>query len=433
LGPYRGFHGTALAHKGGRLLFYTVGGHVSSTSSNLAILNDLCVGGGVERVLTQLVEEVFAADQPTVFLYQSAPFEALPGATVVSLELPVPPYSSIVAEAAVIGRAWWALRDAKRRSEIAVCISHKEGPNFANVLSGRTKTLVTVHEAKSSGLKYRGFKRWLTRNVIRILYNRADRVVTVSQGIAEDLVQNFGVNPKRIRVITNPCDVAGIKALALAPLPPELVRDPARPTLITVGRLEAQKGQWHLIRAFSRVREKLPSARLVIVGTGETLPYLERLVSGLKLEEAVIFTGFIKNPYALLASADVFVSSSLWEGFPLVLAEAMACRLPVIAADCPTGAREILAPRSTQACGSAREPEWAEYGVLTPPMNGEYYGAQEPLDAAEETLATVCLKMLSDPGTHQHYVEQGRQRVEDFSMTNYAAQWRTLVSEVRAS
>jgi glycosyltransferase involved in cell wall biosynthesis len=416
----------------GGCFFYTVGGPVSSTSSNLAILNDLCVGGGVERVLTQLVDEVFAAEHPTVFLYQRAPSEALPGATIVPLGLPVPPYSSIVAEAAVIGRTTWALRDAKRRGKIAVCISHKEGPNFANVLSGGTKTLVTVHEAKSSGLKYHGFKRWLTRNVIRILYNRADRVVTVSQGIADDLVQNFGVNPKHIRVITNPCDVAGIKALALAPPPPDLIRDPTRPTLITVGRLEAQKGQWHLIRAFSRVREKLPSARLVIVGTGDTLPYLQRLVSDLKLDEAVSFTGFMKNPYAVLASADVFVLSSLWEGFPLVLAEAMACRLPVIATDCPTGAREILAPRSTQACGSAREPEWAEYGVLTPPMNGEYYGAEAPLDKAEESLATACLELLVNPAMHRHYVEQGQQRVEDFSMTNYAAQWRSLVAEVRA-
>jgi glycosyltransferase involved in cell wall biosynthesis len=402
----------------------------TSTIQNLAILNDLNAGGGVERVLSQLVADVFPEDRPTIFLYQPPGVDCAFRAQAVALDVAVPPYEGFVQEVRSVWKAWFSLRREKRSRHIKVCVSHKEGPNFANVLSGVSKTIVTVHEPKSSGIKFRGFKRTLTGILMRVLYNRADVVVTVSKGIADDLVRNFGIKQGRIRTITNPCDVTAIQELSRLPPPAGLERDPTRPTLISVGRLETPKGQWHLIRAFTRIQAAIPRARLIVAGTGDHLAYLQKLVTELKLRDSVVFTGFVKNPYALMASADLFVLSSLWEGFPLVLAEAMACGLVVVATDCPTGAREILAPQSQAACGSAIAPELAEFGVLTPVLDGRYYEAADALSAAEETLAQACVQVLNDPQLREHYVQRGAARIQDFSLAAYRTKWRELVSSL---
>jgi glycosyltransferase involved in cell wall biosynthesis len=331
--------------------------------SELAIFNDLPTGGGgVERVVSQLFHTVFSKESPTALVYQVPAGGSSLKERVVTLNVVLPPYRSIVQEATAVWNAWWALRRVKKALGLRICISHKEGPNFANVLSGVSKSIVTVHEAKSIGLKYRGLKRWVTRLLIQGLYNRASAVVTVSEGIADDLVKNFGVKRRLIRVITNPCDTESVRQAAAQSAPAGFERDDLRPMLVSVGRLETQKGQWHLIRAFTRVLSEVPNARLVIAGTGDHLEYLQRLVAELGIGAQVQFPGFLANPHALMASADVFVLSSLWEGFPLVLAEAMACGLPVVATDCPTGSRDILAPHSTPTTPLSA-PEFAKYGI----------------------------------------------------------------------
>src|SRR5690606_7014711 len=97
-----------------------------------------------------------------------------------------------------------------------------------------------------------------------------------------------------------------------------------------------------LIRAFARVRATRNDARLVILGEGEQREEIERLVAELGLKPHVSLPGFVKNPYAYMARAAVFVLSSRWEGFPNVLVEAMAVGVPVVATDCMAGPAEIL-------------------------------------------------------------------------------------------
>ena len=396
------------------------------TFKPFAILNDLAVGGGTERVLAQLVTEVFAEDDPLVLLYQRPailPFKARTEA----LEVPLPPYGGMRAEARALLAAWWKLARIKRREGLKLVLSHKEGSNLINVLSGATRTVITVHEVKSSGMKYRGVKRALTKELIRLLYNRADRVIAVSRGIARDLIENFGVRAELVRVITNPCDVQGIHALAREAPPTGFERDPARPTLVSVGRLETPKGHWHLLRAFARLREQLPAARLVIAGAGDHRELLDRMCEELALTSAVQFAGFQKNPFPLMAAADVFVMSSLWEGFPLVLAEAMSCGLPVVSTDCPVGAREILAPQTHAPPTPIKEIEPAEFGLLTPPLDGIYHGSRAPLTPAEAMLAHAIVTLLTDQPLRAHYIAQGARRVEDFSLEAFRSAWRAAL------
>ena len=116
------------------------------------------------------------------------------------------------------------------------------------------------------------------------------------------------------------------------------------PVVLSVGRLTAtnQKDFPTLIEAFAQVRQIRP-ARLLILGEGEQRPKLEAMVKQLGLEQDVILPGFVENPYPYMARAALFVLSSRWEGLPGALIEALYCGAPVVATDCPSGPREILA------------------------------------------------------------------------------------------
>ena len=110
---------------------------------------------------------------------------------------------------------------------------------------------------------------------------------------------------------------------------------------MAVGRLSEQKDFTTLLNAFAIIRKK-SECRLIILGEGEQRKQLEALVDHLQLNDDVQMPGFVKNPYAYMVQADVFVLSSAWEGLVTVLIEALACGTPVVSTDCPSGSSEIL-------------------------------------------------------------------------------------------
>ncbi len=113
------------------------------------------------------------------------------------------------------------------------------------------------------------------------------------------------------------------------------------PTAITVGRHVEQKDHETLLRAFAIVRKQM-MAKLILVGQGPRRNELDVLCRNLCIEDCVLFAGWQQNPFAWMSRADLFVLSSRFEGFGNVLVEAMACGLPVISTDCPSGPREIV-------------------------------------------------------------------------------------------
>ena len=110
---------------------------------------------------------------------------------------------------------------------------------------------------------------------------------------------------------------------------------------INVGRLTQQKGQWFLIRSFRKVVNQHENARLFILGEGKLKKELEDLINKLNLKENVFLLNIQENVFPFLKSSDCFIFSSLWEGLPIVLIEALSMNLPIISTDCKTGPRKI--------------------------------------------------------------------------------------------
>ncbi|MBI5745341.1 MAG: glycosyltransferase [Elusimicrobia bacterium] len=386
--------------------------------------------GGAEKQFAALAgllptEAVFLLEDETAGAPPSVPVKALSRHTSRTSPLlktaAIPLYASRLAAAAGRGDT---------------VLSFMERSNIVNVIAGRAggHRSVICERTRPSG-EFSGLRGALMRPLIRRYYPLADIVVANSAGVKKDLTDNFGVPADKIRVIHNGCDAAGIAALAAKPLPEGWDTVYARPVLATSGRLTAAKGQWHLLRIFKALKQEVPAAALVLVGDGELRGMLTRLAVrlGLKVSASgdpdpqadVYFAGFRENPYPFLAKARLFVFTSLWEGFPNALVEAMACGVPVVAADCAAGPREILDPLSVPGGGTAI-PETAPYGTLMPVLSGFRLGT-DPLEPEETAWAETLSKLISDVPALERFSAAGLKRAADFGLARAAARWRELL------
>lgn len=169
----------------------------------------------------------------------------------------------------------------------------------------------------------------------RFTYPYCSLVVSVSKGVDS----GFGLLPANKRaVIYNPILVRDDDQTD--ELPTEV--DPTKNWLVSMGRLTEQKGFDLLLQAFQKIAAKYPDWQLLILGKGELREQLEQMRDDLGLSGQVIFTGALTNPFAVLKQAKLFVMASRNEGFPMAHGEALACGLPVIATDCPSGPSEML-------------------------------------------------------------------------------------------
>lgn len=181
--------------------------------------------------------------------------------------------------------------------------------------------------------------RWPLIVTMRALAGRADALVAVSTGAADDLAAVSGVERARIQVIHNPI-VGGARPEGASALPSAWAEGPHR-RILAVGALKPAKDYPTLLRAFAILRESV-DARLLIVGEGVEREHLTSLARDLGIGASVDFPGYLPSPTAAFRLADLHVLSSSREGFANVLVEALEQGTPVVATDCRSGPREIL-------------------------------------------------------------------------------------------
>lgn len=227
-------------------------------------------------------------------------------------------------------------------------ISALEDPNtlaiIAKILARvPTRIVVTIHNHLTRySSQSKELKRKLTPWFVRWLFPFTDGIVAVSQGVADDAVKVSGLDPSKIKTIYNPIFTTDLIAKFQESIDCDWLLENHIPVILGVGRLSQQKDFATLIRSIAIVRQTRP-VRLMILGQGEELPHLESLVKELDLINDVAFLGFVANPYAYMAKAQMLVMSSVYEGFGNVLVEGMLAGTPVVSTNCESGPSEILA------------------------------------------------------------------------------------------
>ncbi|MBV9389140.1 MAG: glycosyltransferase [Chroococcidiopsidaceae cyanobacterium CP_BM_ER_R8_30] len=360
--------------------------------SSLAIFLTSLDGGGAERAMVNLacgfVKQ--GLDVDLVLMKLEGPYLSLvsPEVRVVNLE----------GKRLLLSIA--ALVRYLQRERPRTLLSSLEDTNivalWANRLAGvSTRIVVNVQNTLSQqSQNATEIKRRLTPQLVRWFYPWADAIVSVSQGVAEDLVR-LGLPSECIKVIPNPVITPEFFQKIQEPLAHSWFSPGQPPVILGVGRLEKQKDFPTLIRAFAQVKQQL-SVRLMILGEGKERPYLEALVQELGLTEDVALPGFVANPHTYMARSAIFVLSSLFEGLPTVLIEAMAAGTPVVSTNCKSGPAEIL--------------KNGQYGKLV--AVGDVNGIAEAI--------TSTLKEPPDPAI-------SRKRVNEFSLERSLEQYSQVL------
>ena len=269
-----------------------------------------------------------------------------------------------------------------RRECPAVFISAVDFANLAGLLAKkffarRLRLIVSQQSHFTATYQASGFLWRMALRLTAWLLPVADAIVSVSSDAAEDL-QRLLPRPAagRVHFIPNPVVTPALLEQAGLPVAHSWFGDPRTPVVLTVGRLFIrQKDQPTLLKAFAEIL-KSRSAKLVVLGEGPDKARLTDLACQLGVHSSVDFVGFQTNPFAYMARAQVFVLSSAYEGLPTVLIEAMACGVPVVATDCPSGPREIL--------------EGGKWGLLVPVGDWRLL-ARGILDTLDDPIPSECL------------------------------------------
>lgn len=242
----------------------------------------------------------------------------------------------------------WRLRKRLAGRRITGVVSHMTGMNRMMLRAA----LLGILRAPIVAVEHNDFLRnqnmadmsrlraFMLLHETGFLYRRAAAIVGCSHGVARQVAALFRIAPDRVHGIPNPVDPRFGVPTPLAPDIADWFGKLERPVFLSVGRLVPQKGFDDLIRAYAM----RASGSLVILGDGPLRPNLVALVDELGLGKKVQLPGFLPAPQQVLQAADVYVSSSLWEGYPLVLIEAYAAGLPVVARACDFGPEEIVLP-----------------------------------------------------------------------------------------
>lgn len=363
-------------------------------------------GGGAERVMAEILHHI-DKDKIEPVLVLLHPYD----------DSPYKEYLSKDARVIVVGRRsdssvdkikqFFSFIQVIRREKPHVILSMLTHNNIMAILAGiflRIKVIVSEHSTLSKVVKTKEGRKILWFPVailVKVLYGYADKIVAVSEGVKIDLQEEFNIPSNKIKVIYNPIDFSLIAELSSLPEEHPFFKEKV-PIVIAVGRLVWQKKFDTLIKAFGKVLSKV-DARLIILGDGSEKESLKKLIQDMNITDKVFLVGFQKNPYKFLSKADLFVLSSIYEGLPMVILEAMTCGTPVIATDCKSGPREILAD--------------GKYGLLVPVGD-------------EDIFSEEIIRLLKDRELREKFSRLGKERVKDFSIEKIIKQYENLIYEI---
>ena len=311
-----------------------------------------------------------------------------------------------------VARGAVALKRFAVEKDLNIVLSFMEWANSINMLS---KALGSRHKAYVNvrcrlKVHYKDELKKTNWAFLNWLWKYSDKTIVNSKGIKEDVVSLFNVDPNAIDVIHNPLNLKEIRELSREEVEEDWFQKKDVPIIVNVASLTKPKGHIYLIRAFGRLLTKRP-ARLVLIGDGELKGSIEAEAKRLGILDKILFLGWRDNPYKYLARSDIFAFSSIYEGFPNAVLEAMACRCPVVSFNCPSGPSDILVPNDDSRDDIVR----AKYGVLVNKIN-------------DLALSKAIEDLLEDKDAMRRYAELGAERAGQFDLPVIAKEYERILS-----
>lgn len=291
--------------------------------------------GGAERILIEYYHYLQAKGN-VAYIYvltgQKGQSQWTVGANIV--------YGSLKDEDNLLRKSWqqiyllWKLGKLIKKVKPNVIFSFLEKSNLLTVcIPSKAKKIVSVHNVLS--IQYAKIKsnkiRRMVYGMISWAYNRCPNVIAVSEQVKADLIESFHVKESHIHVINNYVDRQDIKNKTYEDVKDFNFRLGVR-YIINIGRFSEQKAQWKLLKAFFIYIQRVnpTNVELLLLGNGDYTENLKHLAVKLGIDKQVTFLPFSINPYKYMSHAHLFVLSSIYEGFPIVLAEASSLRIPFI-------------------------------------------------------------------------------------------------------
>lgn len=260
---------------------------------------------------------------------------------------------------------------------------------------------------------------WLTKpffnkKIDKWIVRHADKINSVSDLIAKDAEKIWEIPYKKNKVVYNPYNIEDIQNKSKEEID-DFVFDKKNYYIITMGRLSDQKGYNHLIRAMNMVIKKYPNIRLIILGNGNREKELKKMILDYQLDDYILLLGGRKNPLKYVKKSNLYVLSSLTEGFPNALSEAMCVGTPVVAVNCKSGPLELLNKKEDFIFGNDSY-YVCDYGILTREMIPDYQYSVKDLDKSEEDLANaICYAYCHQ----EEMIKISKKATEHMKMYNY--------------
>ena len=368
------------------------------TKKNIAIVTLSFDGGGAEKILLRIVKNLANELNFHIITFYDKGIYLDEIKTLSHVK-----YTCIHAEKGNTLSFAWRIRKVFASTRPDRVLSFLYYPNIVTFLALSGSGILHFPSERSNHQKYltKSFKHKIWKWLLKRTYNKAFKIITVSENSKKLIQEDFNVLPTKLINIYNGISFPMLDTLKAEPIS-DFRFDQDTKYIISVGNLYPVKNYPLLIESFDLVHSKFPNTRLLIIGKGDQEKVLRDIVLSKNLTNSVFLLGFMKNPHAFVSKASCYVLSSNFEGFPNSLLEAMYVNGHVISTDCPTGPSEIISTMKD--------------GILCPLTNSQ-------------ALADAMEKMCFDENFREFVYINSRKKIIQFDETIMISNYLNLLNQ----